>query len=96
MARISTAYALYSGDMTWNAKTQTLIAEASDINFHAPYQLYDDAADVGVWVRSHRTQKLMPFNLAKITKDAEGDIQFWTFECWSRGGVLATLKIFND
>lgn len=45
--------------------------------------LYDDAADCGLFVRSHRTGKLAAYFLSEsegIVRDSEGDIRYWVLQ----------------
>jgi len=69
----------------WNKNTKTLTAEASDFGpardghwwFH---RLFDDAADVGISIRSHVTGRIETFYLEREDKDAEGDATGWWFK----------------
>jgi hypothetical protein len=58
--------------------TVTLIAEASDLRYNKPRQIYDDAADVGIAIRSARTGKLIRFYLSDIDVSDE-DVAGWHF-----------------
>lgn len=96
MANLNTARALNTNTMHWDYETKTLSAEASTCRYNGCYRLYDDAADFGVWVKSHKTNKLVPFSLQEQEKDADGDTRFWRFTGWGIKGLVATLIIFND
>lgn len=59
-----------------------LTADASDLGLQAgelPYsQVYNDAADVGIAIRSHRTGKLAIYTL-KSTDEKDGNIRAWEY-----------------
>ncbi len=96
MAKLNTSMALSTLTMVWDCKTRKLSEEASTVHYHHSYRLYDDAADFGVWVKSHRTGKMMPFTLKSEVTDPDGDVQAWEFEGWDQSGKVADLVIFND
>jgi hypothetical protein len=79
-----------TGQMSYDAKTKTLVCEASDVQFRGPYRLFNDACDVGVHVQSHKTLKVKHFGLIDVDMNGD-DIAGWRFEC---EGV--NLLIIND
>ena len=58
---------------------KTMSCEASTLGIRSPeYQLYDDACDVGICLRSHKTGKLASFYVYDVDKDAsDEDIYGW-------------------
>lgn len=88
-----------------NARMHELVAEASDLGLrpgHQWEQLYDDACDVGIVLRSHRTGMLSRWYLHETKRDADGDVICWIFhpcsESINKHLALAsyTLRILND
>ena len=84
-----------------------MVAEASDLGLrpgHVWEQLYDDACDVGIALRSHKTGVVTTWYLCEgdTVKDADGDILWWvlkpTTETVRSAPTLAAyrLKVFND
>jgi hypothetical protein len=70
---ISTAH------FTWVPKEQTLVTEASDIRqYNCLQQMYDDAADVGMALRSHRTGNVQRFYFAGRVYQGE-DVAYFEF-----------------
>lgn len=95
MAMFSPQVVLNSQAFNYNSATKTMVADASDCRFHCVQPIYDDAADVGIYIRSHRTNKAQAFVLAETVKDNEGDILMWKFQSTDPAlGVKVT--IFND
>ncbi len=67
--------------ITTPAGRTMMIAEASTVGYHAPRQIYDDAADVGIAIRSHKSGKVMRFYLSSEDHDASGeDVAGWWFK----------------
>lgn len=66
--------------------------DVSALNYVPWYRLYDDAADVGFYVRSHKTGDKKLFVLEKTAKN-EGEIVAWTF---ISDDNKVRLTIFND
>lgn len=60
--------------------TKTLVAEASTLGYHGPRRIYDDACDVGIAVRSHRTGRLVRFYLDSEDMDRTDDVAGWRFQ----------------
>lgn len=60
--------------------TKVLVAEASTLGYHGPRRIYDDACDVGIAIRSHRTGRLVRFYLDSEDMDHSGeDVAGWRF-----------------
>lgn len=59
--------------------TITLVAEASTLRYDLPRQIYDDACDVGIAIRSDRTGRIVRFYLTGEDTDGE-DVAGWRFE----------------
>ncbi len=92
--------AIPSNRFTFHDKS--FVAEASDFKGeNLERQIYDDACDIGIAIRSAITGKVVGFSLHKIKKDADGDIQFWEYHLcpeYARDPKCKGLKviIFND
>jgi hypothetical protein len=80
----------------------TFVAEASDFNGDVSLQrqIYDDACDVGIAIRSKKTGKVMHFYLHDTVMDREGDIQCWEYlscpEDVRKYNQELKVTIFND
>lgn len=80
---------IYSSDQFYFHKdTNTMTADVSDLGgtasamqrgWHLDEQVYNDAADSGFAIRSHRTGKLAIFTL-KSTDEKEGEVRAWEYE----------------
>jgi hypothetical protein len=83
-------------------KDDTFTAEASDFKGHNyERQIYDDACDIGIAIKSSVTGKVMKFHLHDTKIDNDNDILFWEYHPCSedaRDPKLKNLKviIFND
>jgi hypothetical protein len=80
---------------------KTLVAEASDLRYERPRQIYDDACDVGIAIQGHHW--LVRFYLAAEKRGSDGeDIAGWYFrpipEDARRCSLLDNLRvlIIND
>jgi hypothetical protein len=59
----------------------TMVSEASVIGYHGPLQIYDDACDVGIAVRSHKTGRTLRFYLSTEDRDDSGEnVAGWWFK----------------
>lgn len=86
-----------SNRFTFNKKTNTFSAEASDLGSGTLFsRYYDDACDVGFQMRSGRTGKIVDFILMDIEKGTEGEIVAWHFEDNLLGPCELRVVIFND
>lgn len=83
-------------------KQDSLVCEASDIQFKGAERLYDDACDVGISIRSHHTNRVVRFYLMATERDVDRDITAWTFQACpeeqDRNGSWINLNvvIWND
>lgn len=57
--------------------------------------IYNDAADIGIAIRSHRTGKVERFYLTE-TETREGDILAWHFAPCDKKCPVKEVVIFND
>lgn len=82
-----------------------LVCEASDLGLRPGHQwerLYDDACDVGIVLRSHKTGVETRWYLQDTERDAEGDVTCWKFRPCSESArkspdiAAYTLVILND
>jgi hypothetical protein len=97
MSKLNLSRYLSTRELHYDKATLTFSEEASTCRFPGPYRLYDDAADEGVWVKSHKTGETLPFMLIEHDKDREGDTRFWRFRCWRDSTTpVLYLTIFND
>jgi len=90
--RINTDRFVSTQGMAWMSNERRLVSEASDLGLD-PYRLYDDACDYGLWVKSHHTGKLEPFNYVGPEYDREGDVISWSF---SNTSLAIVLVVYND
>src|SRR5580765_2874475 len=63
----------------WNKATKELSAEASDLDGFRIQQIWDDACDEGICIRSERTGRVERFYLTKIDFHM-GEIAGWFFK----------------
>ena len=79
-----------------SAEASSLCPATSQMPQHVqPWDVvWDDAADVGFIVRSHRTQREEPFTLVEELRDGEGEVTGWRFAACCDPEV--TVTIFND
>lgn len=99
MAMLPPRNALSTDRFSYDYKSRAFTAEASEIGWRPGQlpvvQLYDDAADVGIWLRSSRTGVNQPFYLEQTEKDREGGVVAWHFSpCDDK--LVATVTVFND
>lgn len=82
---------------TWDRATRTLTAEASSLahGMSVMSHLYDNAANVGLAIRSDRTQRVVRFSLANVRRDADQDVQAWEFLPEDRT-LRVRVVVFND
>lgn len=75
-----------------------LIAEASDLQWAGLMQLYDDACDVGIFIRSHKTGKVEAFHFSTCERTPDGeDIAGWLFKPCNRNLTkVKEVLILND
>lgn len=94
MAKVAPQNVLDSRNFDYDAKDRCMTAEASTCRFFRCQPIWTDAADVGIYIQSHRTSAVQGFLLADVVED-EGDILAWKFK--SMDPVLGvTVTIFND
>jgi hypothetical protein len=82
-------------------KDGAFVCEASDLKgiWNGDKQIYDDACDVGIAIRSARTGAVVKFYHAETFKDREGDVTHWEYHSTAdHARHLLGLKviIFND
>lgn len=89
---------LDGGLFSWKAGNgQT---EASDLGLNTCWSqwVWDDACDIGFFVKSPRTGVQKLFILSFVQKDREGDIQYWVYKEHTKYGHQGTitLTVYND
>lgn len=94
MAKMTQQVVLNSKTFDYDAKSRHMAAEASTCGFSRTQQFWDDAADVGIYIQSHRTSAVQGFVLADVIED-DGDILAWKFTSIDPALGL-TVTIFND
>ena len=72
-------YVLSSDKFLFNNETKVLSAVASDFNQSTPLIRFT-SGEVGIIIKSHKTQKEAKFRLVKKEVDNEGDLIAWHFE----------------
>ncbi len=61
--------------------TTVLVAEASDLRYRGWHQIYDDACDVGISIKSSRTGQIVTYYLNEEEMDHSGeDVAGWRFK----------------
>lgn len=77
---------------------KTLVAEASDLQWAGMMQLYDDACDVGIFIRSHKTGKVEAFYHSDTDMSHDGeDVAGWRFKpCNRKLTTVTEVLIIND
>lgn len=85
-----------SSKFMYDKVKKRFIAEASEINFRLS-RIYQDSADVGMFIVSNKTGQELRFYLTQ-TEKREGDIIAWHFKADSRKPELKniTAVVFND
>jgi len=72
-----------SARFTFSKKTNMFVADMSEVS-HGGYnilsQLYNDAADQGFVMISHKTHAAVEFYLDHTEREADGDVRFWLFK----------------
>jgi hypothetical protein len=83
-------------------KDNMFVSEASTVRGPRHYRIYDDAADVGIAIKSSRTGTIIIFHLIGQTVDRDGDMIaeiYGPIPAHVKKYHLArnmTIKIFND
>lgn len=72
-----------------------LSTEASDLEGFRLLPLFTDAADAGIAIRSHHTNKVVRFSLSHID-EKEGETRFWEFLPYDPCPNVKKLIVFND
>lgn len=57
-------------------------------------RVWDDSADVGLVLRSHRTGREVLFGLVDVDRGSDGEVRSWKLE--SHPGGNLHLTVFND
>jgi hypothetical protein len=83
--------AINTRTLTWDGKW--FIGEASELP--APTRVWDDAADVGYRLVSHRTGDSVVFAMDRTVRDDEGDVMAWVFKPIT-GAFQMELHVLND
>ena len=88
--------AISSEYFTWNWGERALVTEASCLgNYDGFQRLFDDAADVGLAVKSSRTGKVERFYFNK-RNELDGEITDWEYLPENPDCGVKKLVIFND
>lgn len=103
MPMIRTMQAIDSSAFVYNHETGVFSQEASTLGeLGRPKPMYDDAVDVGIAIRSVKTDRVVRYYLAREIK-AAGEIQGWEFRPEKAGDqarnkmIMRTkVVIFND
>lgn len=87
------AVVLETAQMDYDADLSLFSAEASTVRFDYVGPLWMGSDERGVFLRSHRTGRILPFKLIHRQLDAERDVRYWAFQ---NKDVGCALTIFND
>lgn len=81
----------------WNAKSRTLVAEASTIQYRGSGRIYADACDVGIRIEGV-TGKIFDFFEAREVTDGtvDNEIVSWEFEPVNPKCPVKKVIIYND
>ncbi|WP_407303456.1 hypothetical protein [Acinetobacter sp.] len=72
-----------SARFTYTKRTNSFVTDMSEISHSGADplgQLYDDAADQGFVMISHKTHEAVEFYLDHTEREADGDIRYWLFK----------------
>jgi hypothetical protein len=88
------------GRFHWDREREELVAETSDFGpcregwwWLGP--LYNDACDLGIAIRSHRTGAIVRFYLHEEVK-RDGELQYMVFRPMHQLGTVRRVVVFND
>jgi hypothetical protein len=79
------APAILSSRFSYEPRTKTFIAEASDFT-NGPNllaQAFDDSCDAGFQIESVKSGTRVLFTFREVKKDDEGDVQEWVFDVYN-------------
>jgi hypothetical protein len=81
-------------------KSGRLVAELSDLGIRAGQnfiqQIWNDACDEGIAIRSHHTNKVERFYFSSTDKDREGDIAGFRFKPCNPKCKVQEVLLIND
>lgn len=92
------ALAVSTSSVHYHGEDDTLTCEASDIGLGRTVQevpIFRDAADVGIFLRSHRTGAVVPFIYVDVEQDDEGEVLSWRYSSYGLDRPIQ-LKVWND
>lgn len=72
------------------------MVEASCLRMQPWTRLWNDAADVGFQVRSHRTGKVRVFVMTKEARNDEGEVTHWELASYDDIDNPLFITVFND
>lgn len=88
---------------SWNPTDGKLVSEASDFGPMRQGlwwlgQLYEDACDAGIAIRSHKTGQVQQFVLVETlySKDEDRELYGWRFAPLQPNSRVREVLIFND
>jgi hypothetical protein len=88
-----------TAQFTWMKEEKMLVTEMSDLQVDFG-RVFDDACDVGLTLKSHRTNREVVFAVFAIYRDSvESEITHWDLRPVDAAGRVTfdcTLRIFND
>lgn len=94
MAMLAANVILDASRFHWDTDMRLLSEEAGTCGFSRCQRLYDDAADVGIYIHNPKTGRTEAFYLDK-TDEIEGDVLAWRFKPVNSKLEMA-VTIFND
>lgn len=96
MAKVLRPAPVSTRQFAYDARERKFIGEISDT--HGFGRVYDDAADEGLTLVSHRTGAEVVFAVWADRRDADGDVTSWELRPVREVGAMVgvTLVLFND
>lgn len=84
--------------MLYNHLTNIMVVDISELPIGGFFPLYNDALDVGIRIRSHKTGRVYTYYLDEVAQTDDGDIVQWVLRPISEENRpdLPTLIVFND
>lgn len=103
MAATMNARREYSTDeFTWDHENRVFTAKVSELPRFEPEQVYPDALDDGICLKSEKTQRLAWFALVERAVNRENELTHWVFKPTEEAvranpGLKGTrVLVFND
>lgn len=79
----------------WDAGGHMLSEEASTCGYTRCQRLYDDACDIGIYIKNSKTGNLEAFYLSNVDTNEDNDVLAWKFSSVNTK-LNVSVTIFND